>query len=59
MEERGYTQTFDSSYRRAIPNTEIIINVGDRTELIPMYKGVRQRCSLSSTLFNTYIDDVV
>lgn len=60
MEKHGYPRHLVEVIKGLYLNTNIIINTGLRkTSPITITRGVRQGCSLSPTLFNIYIDDMV
>lgn len=60
MKEQGFPQHLIDVVKNMYVNSKIIINTGDeRTEEIRVNKGVRQGCSMSPTLFNIYMNDIV
>lgn len=60
MTKRGYPEHLINTIKSLYEETKIVINTGSvRTEEISINQGVRQGCSLSPTLFNIYIDDLV
>jgi hypothetical protein len=60
MEIRGYPQQIIKAIKSLNIESNIVINTGiKRTAKIKINQGLRQWCSLSPTLFNTYIDDVI
>lgn len=60
MKEQGYPQHLIDVVKNMYINSKIIINTGDdRTEEIIVNKGVRQGCSMSPTLFNIYMNDII
>ena len=60
LEKEGYPQHLISVIRSIYKNTSIIIENGSkRSEQILTNVGLRQGCSLSPTLFNIYINDIL
>jgi hypothetical protein len=60
MEIRGYPQQIIKAIQSLYNESNIVINTGiKRTAKIKTNQGLRQGCSLSPTLLNIYIDDVI
>ena len=60
MINNGYPPHLVNAIKSLYHATRIVINTGNkRTDEIKINQGVRQGCSLSPTLFNIYIDDVL
>lgn len=60
LEIRGFPKHLISAVKSLYVNTKIVISSGFKvSEAILTNLGVRQGCSLSPTLFNLYIDDLV
>jgi hypothetical protein len=59
-EEQGYPQHLIRVIQSLYHYSKIIINTGrNKTEEIIINKGARQGCSISPTLFNMYINDII
>lgn len=60
MKERGYPHHLIKSIQSLYEETKIVIKADEKkSEEILINQGVRQGCSLSPTLFNIYIDDIM
>lgn len=60
MKKRGFPKHLIKASQSLYRDTRIVIDTGKQiTQEIVINQGVRQGCSLSPTLFNLYIDDVL
>lgn len=60
MKDGGYPQHLINTIKSLYCNSKIIINTGrNKTQEIFINRGVRQGCTLSPTLFNIYINDLI
>jgi hypothetical protein len=60
MESRGYPRHLICAIKSLYQNITITLDMEGRySKDIKIYQGVRQGCSLSPTLFNIYLDDVI
>jgi hypothetical protein len=60
MERRGYPRHLICVTKSLYQNTTIILDMEGRySKDIKINQGVRRGCSLSPTLFNIYLDDVI
>lgn len=60
LERRGYPKRIINVIKSLYKETEIVIKLGeDLSEPVQVNSGLRQGCSLSPTLFNIYIDNIL